>query len=312
MIRSGIYSLDQLNKVALKDIFGKEKNISVYLYQKINQIDNLEKRTRYAELILNRFNSDHNVIKRTYKNRFNNFDAYSINKISEQNYERISLLDVAISDGRASCYFLEQLINHLKDFCYTGSDIQINYFLNKKNAKSKSYIITDEEKKIIELVHPPFVWNLARTEGNFYFFNNILKKFYLKRAKKELLNNKFKYQEKIEVLHPDFKTLLDKNACFQIRNYNLFNEIPGKYIVIRVMNILHQGYFGKDQLFLILNNIYNGLETNGLLIEGSNENAGSPVEGAIYKKCENSFVMLSEPEMPSRIKEIVLAFRDNN
>jgi|ERR1035437_44302 hypothetical protein len=312
MIRTGIYKFDQLNRDGLKDVFGKVKNISIYLYQKINQIDNVEKRTKYAELILNRFNSDRNVIKRTYKNRFNYFDRLSIIKILEQKPERISIFDIAISDGRASCFFLEQSLEQLQNFNYIGSDIQINYYLNKKEKNSKSYIILDENKKILEITRPPFVWNLARTEGDFYFINNLLKNFFLKRAKAALLNNQFKYQEKIELLHPDFKILLAKDTRFKIQRYNLFEKIAGKYSAIRAMNILHPGYFGKDQLYLILNNIYNGLELNGLLIEGSNENAGTSVEGAIYKKYENGFILLSEAEKPSRINELVLSFRQND
>ena len=312
MIRSGIYSLEQLDSAALKDIFGKERNISIYLYQKIVQIESIEKRNKCAELILNRFNSDRNIIKRTYKNRFNNFDNVSINKISEQNYESIPILDIAISDGRASYFFLEQSTNKLQNFFYTGSDIQINYYLNKKDITRKSYIITDESKRIIEITQPPFVWNLARTEGRFYFINNFLKSLFIKRTKAALLNKKYTYQEKIELIHPDFKTLLSKNSGFQVQNYNLFDEIPGKYVVIRAMNILHSGYFSKDQLYLILRNIYKGLETGGLLIEGSNESEGTAVDGAIYKKYEKGFKLLSEPEKPSRIKEIVLAFRFNN
>jgi hypothetical protein len=311
MIRSGIYSLDQLNKADFIDFFGKEKNISIYLYRNLDQIVSFDKRNQYAELILNRFNSDRNVIKRTYKNRFNKFDDLSLTKILEQNYNKISILDVAISDGRASCYFLEQSINKLKNFHYTGSDIQINYYLNKEHKTSKSYTITDENTKIVEITKPPFVWNLARTEGRFYFINNLLKQHFLRKAEKELFMKKLKYQERIELLHPDFKAILNKSNYFRILNYNLFDKIPGKFNVIRAMNILHQGYFNKDQLIFILNNLYNGLDINGLLIEGSNEHANSPVEGDIYKKDEKGFILISEPERPSRIKEFVLAFRHN-
>ena len=169
MIRTGIYRLDQLDPAALKDVFGKEKNISIYLYHKLNQIDDPVKRIHYAEMILNRFNSDRNVLKRTYKNRFNKFDDLSIVEILEQNYKNTSVFDIAISDGRASCHFLEQSINKLKDFSYCGSDIQIYYYLRKRNSSSKSYFITDYNKTIIEIIQPPFVWNFARTEGRFYF-----------------------------------------------------------------------------------------------------------------------------------------------
>jgi len=312
MLRTGVYKLSQLNRAASIDFFGKEKNISINLYQQINKIDNPEKKTQFAELILNRFNSDRNVLKRTYKNRFNNFDNSSINKISEQNYGRISVLDVAISDGRASCYFLGQSINQFQNLYYTGSDIHVNYFLNKKDKDNKSYIITDENKKIIEITHPPFVWNLARTEGKFYFINNFLKGQVLNKARVALLNNKFTYQEKIELIHPDFKALLSKSTGFHLQNYDLFDEMSGKFSVIRAMNILHQGYFNKNQLILILKNAYNGLEPGGLLIEGSNESEGTPVDGAIYKKHERGFILLTEPENPSRIKEIVLAFKENS
>jgi hypothetical protein len=311
MIRTGIYSLDQLDKVSLKDIFRKEKNISVYLYQKVSKIENNENKVLLAELILNRFNSDRNVIKRTYKNRFNNFDNLSIRKISDQNFDNISILDIAVSDGRASCFFLEGLINQFENFCYTGSDIHLNYFLSKKHEKSKSYIITDENKKVVEITKPPFVWNLARTEGRFYFINNFLKKHFLKRAQLALLKDEFSYQEKLDLLHPDFKALISHSNCFRIMNYNLFDPVPEKYNVIRAMNILHPGYFSKDQLYMIFRNLHYGLEINGLLIEGSNENAGTPVDGAIYKKDKNGFTLYSEPERPSRIKELILAFRQN-
>jgi len=309
MIRTGIYKINQFDKVALKDVFGKEKNISIYLYNQVYKIHNPDQKTYFAELILNRFNSDRNVIKRTYKNRFDNFDKISINEISKLNYATISIFDIAISDGRASYYFLEQSAKQLHKFFYTCSDIHINYYVNKKRANCDSYIITDENKKIVEITRPPFVWNLSRTEGRFYFINNFLKSLHLKKAYKALKNNKFTYQEKIELIHPDFRTLLAKDQCFQIRNYNLFDKMPGTYNIIRAMNILHPGYFTNDQLSLILNNLYNGLEKNGLFIEGSNENEGTPVEGAIYKKGDQGFMIISQPEKPSRIKELILSFR---
>src|ERR1035437_21537 len=312
MTRTGIYKLEKFDRAALKDIFGREKNISISLYKQLNKIDNFEEKTEYAEIILNRFNTDRNVIKRTYRDRFNKFDSLSINKIQDQGYNRISILDLAISDGRASCFFLEQALLKLQNFQYTGSDIHINYYLNKIKSGNKSFIITDEDQKIIEIVYPPFVWNLARTEGSFYFINNLLKNHYLKKARAAFLNNKFTYQEKIELIHPDYQTLLTKSKDFHIRKHDLFDVIPEKYSVIRSMNILHTGYFDRDHLSSILNNIYNGLEMNGLLIEGSNENAGSPVDGAIYRKYEKGFNILSEPEKPSRISELVLSFRDIN
>lgn len=308
MIRRGIYKENQLFTKNLKDSFGREKNISLYLYSKISHSNNHIERSKLQELILNRFNSEGNIIKRTYKNRFNNFDDSSIKAILEQRFKSTSVLDVGISDGRASYYFLETSAKKIKNLSYTGSDINISYFLNKINSKRRSYVITDIKNTVIEITKPPFVWNYSRTEGKLYIINNILKKYYLKRAKLALLNNKYKYKEQIELIHDDFKLLLSGNPNYEICNYNLFEVIPVKYSVIRAMNILHYGYFNQDQLASILINVFNGLELHGLFIEGSNESEGSEVEGAIYKKSENGFVLLGQPEKPSRIIEMVLSF----
>jgi hypothetical protein len=53
---------------------------------------------------------------------------------------------------------------------------------------------------------------------------------------------------------------------------------------------------------LILTNIYNTLNENGLLIEGSNEDPGSPLSGGIYKKNAGRFNKIVSADKPSRIE----------
>jgi hypothetical protein len=77
---------------------------------------------------------------------------------------------------------------------------------------------------------------------------------------------------------------------------------------VRAMNILHYGYFDSDSLYKIIGHIYNSLSLGGLFIEGSNENAGSPVEGGIYRKTARGFELVLFPEKSSRIKDLVLAY----
>jgi chemotaxis methyl-accepting protein methylase len=153
---------------------------------------------------------------------------------------------------------------------------------------------------------------MARKEGGFYFMNNILKRLYFNNSVRSLKKGKYQYFETIELVHPDFKALIDNNSHFHLNEHNLFDKISGSYTVIRAMNILHFGYFSEQQLYLILNNIYEGLESNGLFIEGSNENTDSPVEGEIYKKHSDGFSLVIEPEKPSRIKDLVLSFIPQN
>ena len=305
MLRTGIYTLKPLVEEQIKDIFGKYKNISIYLYNQLNTIKDKTKRENCAEILLNRFNSDRNVIKRTYRERFNNFDNEAISEIKKSGQKKPTIFDIAISDGRASWYFLNQISKNFDNYSYTGSDLNVKYNVLKKQQSDKKYIVTDDDGKLIEITSPPFVWNIARTEGMIYFLNNRLKKNAVNRIAKDQENKSYELVDSIELLDGEFKFLLN-NKETAIINHNLLKPIPGKFSVIRVMNILHYGYFNQEEISRIIQNIYQGLEPGGLLVEGSNENAGSPVEGGIFRKTSSGFELVKEPEKNSRIKSSVL------
>jgi hypothetical protein len=311
MFRRGVYKIEQIKKNQLLDIFGKEKNISIKVYDDLL----LEEDANYenlSEIILNRFNANSNAIKRTYRNRFNEFDLNSIQKIKGANFTDIKIHDMAISDGRASSFFIKNCLKNFPNFEYTGSDLVMSYELSWLNQKRNQYIITDTKGEIIEITIPPFVWNIARKEGKLYFLNNLLKNHCLKKYNSVLKSGRINVSEKIRITDKEFSQLIQSNSNFNLKNYNLFESDSSTYNVIRVMNIMHFGYFNEEQLQLIFNNIYNSLEENGLLIEGSNEDAGSSVEGGIYQKTKSGFTLLVEPEKKSRILESILNFKPKN
>jgi hypothetical protein len=311
MLRKGIYNITDISSKKLNDIFMREKNISLKLYQDLKKNSSIDQSAynQLSEIILNRFNTKSNAIKRTYRNRFNTFDLTCISKIKEASFEELKIHDLAISDGRASCFFLENVIKNFQKVHYTGSDIAMFYLLYKIHNKQNNYIITDEHGTIIEITKAPFVWNIARKEGNLYFLNNLLKIHYLKKYTTLLKNRRLNISEKIHITDKEFTQLIQSNSNFSLKNYNFFEPDPSIYNVIRVMNILHFGYFTENQLQLILNNIYNSLEENGLLMEGSNEDAGSAVEGGIYQKTKSGFTLIVEAEKKSRFLQSVVDFK---
>lgn len=311
MLRTGVLNLSQLKNKQLNDIFGKEKNISLKLYHDLKKNNSIDQSSynELSEIILNRFNSKSNAIKRTYRNRFNVFDLISISKIKEASFEDVKIHDLAISDGRASCFFLENAIKNFHKLHYMGSDIAMSYLLYEIPNCQNNYVITDEHGAIIEITKTPFVWNIARKEGKLYFLNNLLHNHYLKKYNALLKSGRINVSEKIHITDKEFSQLIQSNSNFRLKNYNLFESDSSAYNVIRVMNILHFGYFKEEQLQLILKNIYNSLEENGLLIEGSNEDAGSAVEGGIYKKTKFGFTLVVEAEKKSRIIQSVLNFK---
>ena len=63
--------------------------------------------------------------------------------------------------------------------------------------------------------------------------------------------------------------------------------------IMRVMNVLNPSYFSKNELSIIINNIYVALTMDGLFITGSNQNPGSIVDGGIYQKTIKGFKQLA-------------------
>jgi chemotaxis methyl-accepting protein methylase len=309
MFRTGIYSINQLLELRLKDIFLKEKNISIALYKKLAQLDDDELFEKYSAIVLNRFNSSGNIIKRTYSERFTSFDEMAIDVIKNHKSNCIRIHDIAISDGRASCYFLEKVLENYNDFEYNASDISLSYNVFQKKNDSRTYIVTDEHRNIIEITSPPFVWNFARGEGSFYILNNLIKKRYYKKCFGLLNDNSLILIDRIVLINRCFQKLMDKSNKIKVFNYNILESTLMKVDIIRAMNILHYGYLNKDQLNKALLNIHQSLDSDGLFIEGSNEDAGSEVEGAIFKKTNDSFELLSAAKNPSRILNQVLKFR---
>jgi hypothetical protein len=308
MIRTGIYNLRQFKQKTLKDAFGKEKNISLEVYSQLNQEISHELNERYAEIILNRFNSSNNVIKRTYRNRFNSFDDLGIGMIQKLGISSPRIHDMAVSDGRASYYFLEKIQNCFPSMEYHASDLVTSYIIHKKSDESGSYLITDNNLNIIEITVPPFVWNYARKEGNLYFINNFLKAYFRRKFYRRLIGKQLKFIKTLPIVDYGFKSLLDKSDKYKLISYNVFEKSLYQYNVIRAMNLLHFGYFKAEQLYAVLDNIYESLLPEGILIEGSNEDAGSPVEGAVYQKTNKGFELIISSDKPSRILEIVLSY----
>ena len=54
--------------------------------------------------------------------------------------------------------------------------------------------------------------------------------------------------------------------------------------------------------------MYDGLENNGLLITGSNQEANSTVDGAVYKKNKNGFGLVWTSGKGSQIHDHLIKF----
>jgi hypothetical protein len=309
MIRTGIYTIDGLVTKKLKDLFGKEKNISIYLYNEIEECD-LPNKKELQERVYQRAKLD-KFYKLTFENRFTEFDTLVNNVISDHfknQVESLKIHDAAASDGRTSIEWYDSLELLKIPFNLTVSDLNTELKIFKKG---KIKIICNLENKILEIVMPPFVLTSGRKESWFYLINKILA-FYYFRKYRDLGINKNKFSGFLEIvvpqIFPECIYYSRSKSNFRFISHNLFNSLNDKYDIFRVMNLLHQGYLSDEDNRKILQNIHSALNLNGLFVTGSNDVIKSPVDGAIYFRSKKGFVLRNGINNGSRIHNLIEDF----
>jgi chemotaxis methyl-accepting protein methylase len=94
---------------------------------------------------------------------------------------------------------------------------------------------------------------------------------------------------------------------FHLGEQNILEPLatPEPPHIVRAMNVLNATYFTQEDLSRILGNFHTALRTGGWLVTGYNEDAGSQVHGAIFRKTDAGFERLWEsgrgPQMQDRI-----------
>ena len=72
-----------------------------------------------------------------------------------------------------------------------------------------------------------------------------------------------------------------------------------------MMNLLNPTYFSEAELDRIVSNVRSGLLDGGLFVFGSNQDAGTEVEGGIFCFENGSLVRLTENRMVPQVKAAI-------
>ena len=97
-----------------------------------------------------------------------------------------------------------------------------------------------------------------------------------------------------------------RSPGFQTGECDLFDLPEGPFEVVRAMNILNPGYFEENRLKTALNGIHRALVPGGLLVVGANEEAGSKVEGGVYRRSASGFEFISQADGACRIHSLIM------
>lgn len=311
MFKTGIYRIEQLKQPKkLKTIFGKDKKISMTLY---NQLANDCQRNEIAERILLNFTDERGAYKRTYSNRFEAFDAEALKEIQKRFSQENNLIfhDVAISDGRTACDFFEKIGPHFSKLDYYASDYDPYIFVIESG---QTKVVLNSEGTPLEVTFPPFVLNLIIQQGKYYPLNrfihflleNTLIKKMVTRYNKGLLK-----ADKRLIFSPKAIMLAKKDARFHLMQHNLLKASPlsQPVNVFRAMNILNLPYFTSDEFKIVIDHIFNTLSDGGLFLMGSNQDSNTTVHGGIFLKTKDRFQEIRQSGDKYPVVDMILQYR---
>ncbi|MDR2151955.1 MAG: hypothetical protein LBO72_03955 [Helicobacteraceae bacterium] len=300
MFKTGITTIEDLRDKSKWNtwLLKRSRNVAITLYNETLNSPEL------SEKVLREFTDDRGVYKRTAADRFAAFDIEAL-KIIELNFaqnEQLAVSDVAVSDGRTALDFFQKLDKIRKIRVYDASD-----YLCVVNAYEKDGVTAVAgNNKIIQIVWKKCVLSKKRKTSFIVFALNVvnymLYYFLTPKAKRAIEEGK---KTEIKLFCPSALLKSKQDDRFSLFEHNILEPFISRYHIIRAMNILNFSYFNVAQFETIIDNFYASLSDGGLLITGSNQDAGSIVNGAIYKKTKNGFELIYESGEGSATKGLI-------
>lgn len=307
MLKFGIHSKNQIKKQEkFTSFLGQDKKISITLYDQIIEESNADE---LAERILLLFADERGAYKRTYQKRFEDFDKVVLTCLKKnfKNGASLTFHDVAVSDGRTALDFFEKMSQEFTNIQYTASDYNPKVYVVEKG---KCKVTLSHSGKILEILFPPFVFNIIKPDVHYplnYLIKFIVERFIADPLVKKSHLKKIPAKELL-LFAPRVLNASRNDVRFKLLQHNLLEPFDKSAHVIRAMNVLNTSYFSEDEFLKVLKHIYEGLEDGGIFITGSNQEAGSIVNGGVYKKDDKGFEKVWESGEGSPVDQLIVNF----
>jgi hypothetical protein len=312
MLKTGIYDVSQLTGTnRFKSVFGRDLVVSVTLY---DQILDLPQAEVLAERILRFFTDERGVYKRTCAHRFEDFDA-NLHRMLVEHFDPqqpLVLADLAVSDGRTACELFERLVPSFPQLAHFASDFSPELWVIQQGRLK---VTLSKSGQVLETVWPPFVFNTMNPEHPVVYPLNKVVRFMLKRFWVKPLVAKYQAGQvkarELRVFSVKALNLARQDPRFHLGDQNILERlmVPEPPHVIRAMNILNPSYFSPEKVDRILGNLFASLRLGGWLVIGSNEDAGSVVNGGIYRRTATGFERIWQSGAGPQIEERVLSWK---
>lgn len=310
MIKTGVHSMAQIEKSGLDAItapLGGRRKISVTLYPSLTDHKDADD---IAEAILHQFTDGRKAFKRTYARRFPEFDR-DITAFLASHFpadHALQVHDVAVSDGRTAVDFFTTLTGSFPALSYHASDYNpILSVVERDDLR----ITLDNAGNILEICRPPFVFNrMVRDSYKYYPLNHLILLF-MQMTSVPALMKAYKAGDvsakKFFLVAPQATKLAQDDRRFVLGQHDILQPFAGQYDVIRAMNVLNLDYFSVEEFRRIAGHLHAALKEDGILVTGSNQDPGTPVDGAIYRRTAIGFEEIKRFGNGSYVHHIITA-----
>ncbi len=312
VLKTGLYRVEDLTDLTRSRTFwGGYRRVSITLY---DQLIGRGDADAWAQHILYMFADGRGAFKRTYHQRFEEFDALCLSCIAEAFDPRrpMAVHDAAVSDGRTACDFFAKVAAFNPQVAYFASDYQPTLRIIESG---QIRITLDRRGLPLEIVYPPFVFNLIQPESFLTYPVNYLFYLHATRVVMPRLLASFARgaitAREMRTFAPMAVTLAASDHRFALIDHDLLAPSPlGRPMdIVRVMNALNPLYFTGEQLQQVAHHLFHGLEDRGLLILGSNDDAGTPVHGGIYRRSMGGFSLVKGVGRSPHAHAAILGYR---
>jgi CheR methyltransferase, SAM binding domain len=317
VLKFGICEAEELDLRKLSGPLGRGRFIAATLYPAMAASRHPD-RDALLEQILARFPTRNASLKRTHSDRFAEWDRALVEEIRRAfpSGRALRVHDAGVSDGRTAVAFFHQLaavpgleLHYLaSDYC---PDVQA-----VEDPEGRLAVVLDPASgELLQAIAPPFVFNIPKGESPFLFpVNHFVRRRLLATRVRDLLERHRRGDPRLRVstirlLHPSVLALAAHDPRFRFERQDLLEPAPGRFDVVRAMNVLNRSYFSDAHLARVLANIAASLDMGGLFAVGANQGRGSVVDGAIYQRTAAGFERRLASGRGSEIDALVLAAR---
>ena len=166
---------------------------------------------------------------------------------------------------------------------------------------------------ISQIITPLFVFIVVRPESEMlYPLNHLIRYLAAVFYVRPLIKNHKSERPDIERTRLDLlcrkcREYVSEKKNFHFESYDMLKGPKGGFEIIRAMNVLNHSYFSREDLKKAIANIAASLNDGDLLITGSNVEAGTAVNGGVYKKLGNHLEVVEASGAGSQVDDFIRA-----